>query len=363
VLRGILAMTGMALVLAALTQTRPAGAHTVGLSRGDYRLERATLTAEITLSQRELVQSMPALDLDHDGWIEQAELDAGRPAVAQAFVDGLTVTADGERCPGSLDDLRLVSDEDGVWIRSRYACPEPPGRLTLDWRFLGSLLRDGHRHVARLTLGSVVRDAVIQRSHSSWTVDASGPMSRAGGAAWAMFKLGVEHILTGADHLLFLLGVILIGGSVRSLALVVSAFTVAHSITLALATLSVVTPSPRLVEPAIALSIAYVGVENLFVKDAGKRWRITFPFGLVHGFGFASALREIALPRAQIPVALVSFNVGVEAGQLGVLAIVLPLVFAARRAPLFRERGTKLASLGIAFAGMVWFVVRLAAAA
>ena len=103
-----------------------------------------------------------------------------------------------------------------------------------------------------------------------------------------------------------------------------------------------------------------MGVENLFVKDANKRWRITFPFGLVHGFGFAGALREIALPRAQIPVALVSFNLGVEAGQLGVLAIALPVLLAARRAPAFRDRGTKLASLAIAFAGMVWFVVRIA---
>jgi hydrogenase/urease accessory protein HupE len=357
-----LAVAATALVLAVLTHAGQAGAHTVGLSRGDYRLERANLTAEIALSQRELVLSMPALDLDHDGWIESAELEAGRPAVARAFVDGLVVTADGEPCPGSLDDLRLISEEDGVWIHAHYSCPGPPGRLTLDWRLL-TALRDGHLHIARITLGSAVQDAVIQRGNSSWTVDAAGPMSRAGGTAWAMFKLGVEHILTGADHLLFLLGLILIGGSVRSLALAVSAFTVAHSITLALATLSVVTPSPRLVEPLIALSIAYVGVENLFVKDAGKRWRITFPFGLVHGFGFAGALREIALPRAQIPVALVSFNVGVEAGQLGVLAIVLPLVLAARRAPLFRERGIKLASLGIAFAGMVWFVVRIAAAA
>ena len=134
-----------------------------------------------------------------------------------------------------------------------------------------------------------------------------------------MLKLGVEHILTGADHLVFLLGLILVGGSLRSLVGVVTAFTLAHSITLALAALSIFAPSPRLVEPAIALSIAYVGVENLFVNDASKRWRITFPFGLIHGFGFAGALREIALPRAQLPIALVSFNLGVELGQLGVL--------------------------------------------
>jgi hypothetical protein len=131
---------------------------------------------------------------------------------------------------------------------------------------------------------------------------------------------------------------------------------------LALAALSIFAPSPRLVEPAIALSIAYVGVENFFVADARRRWRITFPFGLIHGFGFASALREIALPRAQVPVALVSFNLGVELGQLGVLAIVLPLVLAARRAPWFGDRGVKVLSLAIAVGGAVLFVVRLAAA-
>jgi hypothetical protein len=358
----MVAMAAVTLALVALAHARPARAHTVGLSRGDYRLLREKLTSEIALSQRELASSMPALDLDHDGSIDRDELKAGTGAVARTFVDGLVVTADGEPCPGSLDELRLIEDEDGVWIRSHYVCRGPPGRLVLDWSFLGTL-REGHRHIARVAIGAAVEDAVVQRGGSSQAFDAAGPMSHAGGTARAMLALGVEHILTGADHLVFLLGLILVGGSVRSLALVVSAFTVAHSITLALATLSVVTPSPRLVEPLIALSIAYVGVENLFVKDAGKRWRITFPFGLVHGFGFAGALREIALPRAQIPVALVSFNVGVEAGQLGVLAIVLPLVFAARRAPLFRERGTKLASLGIAFAGVVWFVVRLAAAA
>ena len=114
-----------------------------------------------------------------------------------------------------------------------------------------------------------------------------------------MLKLGIEHILTGADHLVFLLGLLLVAGGWRPLLGVVTAFTVAHSITLALAALSIFAPSPRLVEPAIALSIAYVGVENLLNPDARQRWRITFPFGLVHGFGFAGALRAIALPRAR----------------------------------------------------------------
>ena len=174
-----------------------------------------------------------------------------------------------------------------------------------------------------------------------------------------MVKLGVEHILTGYDHLVFLLGLILVGGSLRSLVGVVSAFTIAHSITLALAATGVLAPSPRFIEPLIALSIAYVGVENLFVKDASRRWRITFPFGLIHGFGFAGALREIGLPAGQVPVALVSFNLGVELGQLGVLALALPMVLAARRAPQFGDRGVKVVSSTIALAGVVLFVVRI----
>jgi hydrogenase/urease accessory protein HupE len=222
-------------------------------------------------------------------------------------------------------------------------------------------LAPGHRHMARLFRAGKAQVKVLDRAHATWTLDGASPPAR--GAAWSTFwsmlKLGVEHILTGYDHLVFLLGLIIVGGSLRSLVGVVSAFTLAHSITLALAATGVFAPSPRLVEPAIALSIAYVGVENLFVKDASRRWRITFPFGLIHGFGFAGALREIGLPHAQVPVALVSFNLGVEIGQLGVLSIALPLTMAARRAPQFGERGVRAVSGAIALAGVVLFVVRL----
>jgi hypothetical protein len=355
--------------LLVLTSARAARAHAVGISRGEYRLEGATVSVEIALAQREVVLALPALDLDHDTWLEAPELTAGRDLVARAFVEGVTVVADGAPCPATFDDARMIDDEDGVAIHARYVCPRPPEKIALAWPML-DVLPAGHRHLARVHLGppaAAPQDRVITRGNgnATWALDVAAPASPSstGGTAWSMFKLGIEHILTGADHLVFLLGLILVGGRLRSLAVVVTAFTLAHSITLALATLSIFAPSPRVVEPLIALSIAYVGVENFFVKDASKRWRITFPFGLIHGFGFAGALREIALPHAQLPVALVSFNLGVEAGQLGVLALALPLIFAARRAPAFRERGVKLASAGIALAGVVWFVARVAAAA
>jgi hydrogenase/urease accessory protein HupE len=171
--------------------------------------------------------------------------------------------------------------------------------------------------------------------------------------------MGLEHILTGYDHLLFLLGLVLVGRPLRSLVAAVTAFTLAHSVTLALSAFAVWTPSPRIIEPCIALSIAYVGIENWFVPDARGRWRITFLFGLVHGFGFAGALREIAVPRADIPAALFAFNLGVELGQLAVLAALVPLVLAARKTAIWPRIGLRACTMTIALAGLVWFFARL----
>jgi hypothetical protein len=271
-------------------------------------------------------------------------------------LDGRRVHA--RDCPGALDRALASEGDGGVAFLVRYTCGGAAGQLALSMPMLGRLSL-GHRHMARVFRAGHAETRVLEPGHATWTLARAGA-GGARGMAWSMLKLGVEHILTGFDHLVFLLGLILVGGRLRALVGVITAFTIAHSITLALAALSLFAPSPRLVEPAIALSIAYVGVENLFVKDASKRWRITFPFGLVHGFGFAGALREIALPRAQVPIALVSFNLGVEFGQLAVLAVALPLVLTVRNAEWFGDRGVKAASVAIALGGGALFVARLA---
>jgi hydrogenase/urease accessory protein HupE len=171
--------------------------------------------------------------------------------------------------------------------------------------------------------------------------------------------MGIEHILTGYDHLLFLLGLVLVGGPIRSLVGAITAFTLAHSITLGLAAFGIFTPSPRIVEPCIALSIAYVGIENWFARDAKGRWRVTFPFGLVHGFGFAGALSEVALSPPEIPTALFAFNLGVEIGQIAVLAMALPLVLLAHKKSMWERAGMRACTSAIALAGIVWFIARL----
>jgi len=358
--RALRTLTLVAIGLAALAPERSAYAHAVGVSSGEYRLLDKVLYGDLGMAGREVARWLPAIDTDHDGAIDTDELAAGHEAVRRAVVGGVTVSADGKACPGSLDRAWALEGEGGVVFQVHCTCAEVPGRLTLALPMLGALA-PGHRHLARVFRAGSAQVQVLDRAHATWTLDDSRPTSRAAALslAWSMLKLGVEHILTGADHLVFLFGLILVGGSLRSLVGVVSAFTLAHSITLALATLGIFSPSPRLVEPAIALSIAYVGFENLFVKDARGRWRITFPFGLIHGFGFAGALREIALPHALVPVALVCFNLGVEVGQLGVLAVAVPLTVAARRAPWFGTRGVKILSAAIALGGLVLFVVRL----
>ncbi|HKP56662.1 MAG TPA: HupE/UreJ family protein [Polyangiales bacterium] len=172
------------------------------------------------------------------------------------------------------------------------------------------------------------------------------------------FRLGVFHILTGFDHLVFLLGVVLIASRTRSVLLAVTAFTLAHSVTLALSVLGVASVSPRLVEPLIALSVAYVGLENFWLRDAGKRFRLTFAFGLVHGFGFAGALQEIGVPQDNAAPALAMFNLGVEAGQLLVLVVVWPTLLWLRRYPLRFGQMVRVVNVAIVVMGGAWALER-----
>jgi hypothetical protein len=170
--------------------------------------------------------------------------------------------------------------------------------------------------------------------------------------------LGIHHILSGYDHLLFVIGLLLPGGDLLSLAKIITAFTIAHSVTLSLAVLQVVTLPDRLIEAVIALSIAYVAAENLTGRAAvSRRWLVSFCFGLVHGFGFSSALRELGLPAHGLVFSLLGFNVGVELGQCLVVAISLPLLLLIRRTR-WSHPAVVAASSTILVVGLVLFLQR-----
>jgi len=172
--------------------------------------------------------------------------------------------------------------------------------------------------------------------------------------------LGVEHILTGYDHLAFLLAVLLTGGSLLSNARIITSFTIAHSLTLALATFGVITLPPAIVEPLIAASIVFVGIENLVRRQLAKRWLVTFGFGLIHGLGFASVLRELGIGTLGIhgAIPLLSFNLGVELAQISIAALILPVVWKLQQRPTFTLKHVPALSLIITLFGIYWLLAR-----
>ncbi len=245
----------------------------------------------------------------------------------------------------------------GTLARMSGRIPEYAGELTVT---AGEALK-----VAQLTIFDPA-----QSDQTAFTVDAgeTSPAYILGGGAqpaaesvfWRYTVLGFEHILPkGLDHILFVLGLFLLSTRFKPLLWQITAFTVAHSVTLALSMFDVVSLPSRLVESLIALSIAYVAVENVMTSQL-KPWRpfVVFGFGLLHGMGFAGVLRELGLPQDRFVPALVAFNVGVELGQLSVVALAFAFVGRFRAHPLYRKAVVIPASLAIAAMGLYWAVER-----
>lgn len=219
----------------------------------------------------------------------------------------------------------------------------------------------GHRVFVTLKSATGNTEWLLSRESPSFQSDVSQPKTPPRFAAFV--RLGIEHIWTGYDHLLFLLGLLIVCQRARSVVTIISCFTLAHSITLTCATLGWVNASPRYIEPLIAASIAFIGAENLWLKGREPRGRafLTFAFGLIHGFGFASVLKDLGVGTAgsSIAVPLFSFNLGVELGQLAITAVVLPIVWRLRRNAYFARRTVPLVSAAVLVLGLYWLCERL----
>jgi hydrogenase/urease accessory protein HupE len=270
-----------------------------------------------------------------------------------AFFGGKVEVINGERaCRPSAPALRPDDDPSRVRIDFTFACQEPVGEDVGIYLYYFNEFGPDHSTLATIRRGATVREFVFSQTRTDFRLR-PGLLAQLG----SFFLLGAEHIFTGYDHILFLLGLLVVWRGAANIVKIVTSFTAAHSATLILAALSVVTLPSRLVESVIALSIAYVGIENIFVRRIENRWRVAFLFGLMHGFGFASVLREMGLPSQGLVLSLLSFNVGVEVGQLAIVAAAFPLIYYANRQAygLMLLRGS---SAAIFLAGMIWFVQR-----
>ena len=337
---------GCAFAVWVLLAGAPAAAHQQGVNYSGITIAGGRVQFDLALSVHDL-----AADSDGDGVLTDEEIRSRAPRLKRLFDRALAITAGDQACPLTLDDFTRAENE-LIVFHLTGPCPDArPLRIAVRPAVLSAV--EGY-NLARIRVGDALSEHIFRGSDTEVVI--AGPPG-IGATFRRFFALGIEHIATGYDHVLFLVALLLVGGGLRAVVAIVTAFTVAHSITLSLAVLDVVQLPSRLVESAIALSIAWVALENIVIDRIEGRWRITFAFGLMHGFGFASILRAMHLPRAGLATSLLAFNLGVEAGQLAVVLASWPLVRLVQRSP-HRRRWIGIVSGAILVLALWWFVER-----
>jgi hypothetical protein len=347
-----------------------AHAHDVGLSSATVQLHTNRLDARLTFAVRE-TEEILTLDLDQDGRVSPDEFVLGRDALATAIATNCLLRFDDVSVQPA--DLRCELDSNNnVDVHLSFLKPQFK-RLEMDFLIIRRLT-PGHRMFLSLMgpAGETIAERLLSQNSTLVTIqlDTNAPVpATATNAAHApppsfigFVKLGMEHILTGYDHLLFLFALLIVTRNFMSALKVITCFTLAHSITLGVATFDLVQISSRIVEPLIAVTIVYVGVENVWKRgDPHGRWMLTFAFGLIHGFGFASVLREMGIGAhaGGVAMPLFSFNLGVELGQIVVASIALPIIWQLRKKEMFLRRGVPACSVVVALLGAFWFAQRV----
>jgi len=318
--------------------------------------------ATITISGKLVRYNLTLSDVPPGPLAEQMHL--GQPGAAPdyrplitAISEKIHLAGDGAACaategrivPPTATSVSLTGTVD-------FTCPGDVRKLTIR-DDMSEIFGPRQHTLAAIVWSGGSQQFAFGSDARETSVEIAGKAQASRGAG-SFFPLGIEHILTGYDHLLFLLALMLRGGGLWSLLKIITAFTLAHSITLALAALDVIVLPSALVESVIALSIAYVALENLLPRyAASRRWAVSFLFGLVHGFGFSSVLREIGLPKENLLLALLNFNLGVEVGQLTVVLLVVPILMRLRSRP-WEPRVVATISGVILAVGLVLFVER-----
>ena len=336
----------------------------------------ATVTGQEIAGSMELavrdVELAVGIDQNQDGKVTWAELHAAQRNLARYLHEHVIFFAQSRPCELSFGELKVNDRVDGIYayLPLQARCPTPVKALTIDYSVLDSI-DPSHRGLLTLAAAGIVQTGVLGgTAHATFSLNAP---SR-GRAFVEYLEAGIWHILSGVDHLLFLISLLLPAVLLRrrgqwepvvqmrpaliSVFKVVTAFTLAHSITLTLAALDIIRLPSRLTESVIAASIIVAALNNVFPLVIESRARIAFAFGLLHGFGFASVLADMGLPSGARLISLLSFNVGIEVGQLAVVCTVMPIIYGLREGAFYRRAVIPWGSAAIATLALVWFVQR-----
>jgi len=356
--------------------------HDPGLSSATVRLFPDKLEANFTFALRD-ADELAGLDTNQDGVVSEDEFTAAETRLGKVVAYAFEVRFDNDEAKAT--EMRCEFDENNNNADVFLVVPGKTFRqLTLRSKMIAGFRLD-HRQYFMLhnPSGVLMAERLLSANADTVTIEVEAPPAESAPEAVThvpvaatslepavnsqssfnqFLRLGIEHILKGYDHLLFLLALLIVSRDWLSSFKIITFFTIAHSITLAVATFNLVQVPSRFVEPLIAVSIVYVGVENLLRRgDPHGRWLLTFAFGLIHGFGFAAVLREMGVGSREGGVAmpLFAFNLGVEVGQVIVAAVALPLIWHLRRHDYFLRRAVPACSALVAIAGGIWFVQRV----
>lgn len=330
------------------------------------------ITGEWKIALRDLDFAI-GLDDNDDGAITWGELRERHQAIAAYALSRLHIAADGASCPLKAGQQLVDSLTDGAYTILPFSvdCGPQPQSLAIEYSLLFDLDRQ-HRGLLRIDHDGVSQTAVFGPDGQRQTFDLAGTSLLRQFVSYA--HEGIWHIWIGYDHVLFLLTLLLPAvlqrrpegwmavsrfrdGFLHVLG-IVTAFTLAHSFTLSLAALGVIGLPSRIVESVIAASIVIAAINNLYPLVTRRLWLVALVFGLAHGFGFASVLADLGLPRGALMVSLVAFNLGVEIGQLAIVAVAFPLIYALCRWRHYPRAVLQGGSLAIISIASLWFVQR-----
>ena len=368
------AYSALRLSIAVLLSLWPAfaDAHKPSDSYLSLAMQGSAVQGQWDIALRDLEYAI-GLDQDSDGDITWREVKAKHAEIAAYALARLAIDADGDACPAAATGHLIDNHSDGAYevLRFNAFCPHTPQALQLTYRLFFDV-DPLHKGLLRLEAGGEVTTAVFSPHSQMQTFKlSSASLSQ---QFLGFFVTGVEHIWTGYDHILFLLSLLFpavlmpsgkgwkacdrFGAAFIDVLKIVTAFTLAHSLTLSLATLKIVTLPARISESAIAISVVLAALNNLLPIVQAGRWAVAFCFGFIHGFGFATVLTDLGLEQGVLALALVGFNLGVELGQIAIVSVFLPLAYLLRRTFLYRSLILVGGSSTIVVVAALWFVER-----
>jgi len=339
-------------------------AHPAPFSYLDLHLDGSGLTGTLVVHDLDAAHDLGVANAD--SLLDPAEAARRRDALVALLAPRLTLTIDGQPATITWGAIDVVADRQSLRLAFTVTKSRPGHVAIRAYIFPYDPIHQTFINIYEDT--ALKLQLILDASHQNAEYYSGSTQGR-----WAVVKTfvasGIEHILIGPDHILFLIGLLLLGGTLSRLALIVTSFTIGHSITLSLAALDVVSPPSRIIEPLIALTIIVVGADNLLVIRNTKsnshqatdiRAWLAVAFGLIHGFGFAYVLKEFGLPRAALGWSLFAFNLGVEIGQLIIVLVATgTLAFIRRRSESAARRIAIAGSIAVIAAGAFWFVQRV----